>query len=175
MSALGSLTGGVRFPVLDEMPDRRCSPTASPSTVDRRFVLSRGAKKIFARSSLLFALWPAYFAEGQPPDRLNLFSGSGGADREPFEKDGPALLIRAGLSLASKEETAPATWFQLWARSAPNGITVRWGPKAAAAIEIWESLRITSAMRPIGASMSLRREQPGTASACADPRVLRSS
>ena len=62
MSALGSLTGGVRFPVLDEMPDRRCSPTASPSTVDRRFVLSRGAKKIFARSSLLFALWPAYFA-----------------------------------------------------------------------------------------------------------------
>src|SRR6516225_1434119 len=72
----------------------------------------------------------------RPPDRLNLFSGSGGADREPFEKDGPALLIRAGLSLASKEETAPATRFQLWARSAPNGITVRWGPKAAAAIEM---------------------------------------
>ena len=141
---------------------------------DRRLFFIRGARHSSTPPS-----WQRHLG-GQlyvirPPDRLNLFSGSGGADREPFEKDGPALLIRAGLSLASKEETAPATWFQLWARSAPNGITVRWGPKAAAAIEIWESLRITSAMRPIGASMSLRREQPGTASACADPRVLRSS
>jgi len=123
---------------------------------DRRLFFIRGARHSSTPPSWQRHLGGQLYAI-RPPDRLNLFSGSGGADREPFEKDGPALLIRAGLSLASKEETAPAsasTWFQLWARSAPNGITVRCGPKAAVTIEIWESLRITSAMRPIGASMS---------------------